>query len=112
MQQLTLVSRLMPLVRRGEKTSTIRWQEGDIVTGPLRLVNQQDEADIEIVWVTRIDILRLNEVAAKLGKEVEWPDAVLLKGMREHYPAIRLSGEVQLITHLTPAETRQKLTGR
>lgn len=68
MQQLTLVSRLMPLVRRGEKTSTIRWQEGDIVTGPLRLVNQQDEADTVIVWVTRIDTLRLNEVAAKQGK--------------------------------------------
>jgi len=112
MQQLTLVPRLMPVVRRGEKTSTIRWQEGDIATGPLRLVNQQDEADTVIVWVTRIDTLRLNEVAAKLGKEHEWPDAVLLEGMREHYPAIRLSSEVQLITHLTPAETRQKLAER
>ncbi|WP_223811690.1 MULTISPECIES: hypothetical protein [Pantoea] len=65
-----------------------------------------------IVWVTRIDTLRLNEVVAKLGKENEWPDTVLLEGMREHYPAIRLSSEVQLITHLTPAETRQKLAGR
>lgn len=35
MQQLTLVPRLMSVVRRGEKTSTIRWQEGDIVTGLL-----------------------------------------------------------------------------
>ena len=112
MQQLTLVPRLMPVVRRGEKTSTISWQEGDIVTGPLRLVNQQDQADTVIVWVTRIDTLRLNEVAAKLGKEHECPDTVLLEGMREHYLAIRLSSEVQLITHLTPAETRQKLAER
>ena len=44
-----------------------------------------------------------------LGKQEEWPDEVLLEGMREHYPEIRLSSEVQLITHLTPAETLQKL---
>jgi uncharacterized protein YqfB (UPF0267 family) len=110
MQQLTLVPRLMPAVRCGEKTSTVRWQEGDIIFGPLRLVNQQDETDAVIVWVTQVDTLRLSEVAAKLGKQEEWPDAVLLEGMREHYPEIRLSSEVQLITHLTPAETLQKLT--
>ena len=110
MQQLTLVPRLMPDVRSGAKTSTIRWQEGDIITGPLRLVNEQDLADKIIVWVTRIETLRLSEVAARLGKEAEWPDAVLLEGMREHYPQISLSSEVQLITHLTPAETQLKLT--
>ncbi|MDH2067126.1 ASCH domain-containing protein [Pantoea sp. GD03673] len=112
MQQLTLVPRLMPVVRRGKKTSTVRWQEGEIVTGPLTLVNQQDEADTVIVWVTQIETLRLNEVAARLGKAAEWPDAKLLQGMREHYPAIRLDSEVQLITHLTPAETRLKRTER
>ncbi|THB84350.1 ASCH domain-containing protein [Pantoea allii] len=110
MQQLTLVPRLVPDVRSGAKTSTIRWQESDIVTGPLKLVNEQDAADAVIVWVTRIETLRLNEVAARLGKEAEWPDAALLEGMREHYPEIRLNSEVQLITHLTPAETQQKLT--
>lgn len=110
MQQLTLVPRLMPAVRSGEKTSTIRWQEGDITTGPLRLVNQHDETDAVIVWVKQVDTLRLSEVAATLGKQEEWPDEVLLEGMREHYPEIRLSSEVQLITHLTPAETLQKLT--
>ncbi|MGN8162988.1 ASCH domain-containing protein [Pantoea vagans] len=109
MQQLTLVPRLMPAVRCGEKTSTIRWLEGDITIGPLRLVNQQDENDAVIVSVTQVDTLRLSEVAAMLGKQEEWPDEVLLEGMREHYPEIRLSSEVQLITHLTPAETLQKL---
>ena len=78
--------------------------------GPLRLVNQQDETDAVIVWVTQVDTLRLSEVAATQGKQEEWPDAVLLEGMREHYPEIRLGSEVQLITHLTPAETLQKLT--
>lgn len=110
MQQLTLVPRLVPDVRSGAKTSTIRWQEADIVTGPLKLVNEQDAGDTVIVWVTKIETLRLNEVAVRLGKEAEWPDAVLLEGMREHYPDIRLSSEVQLITHLTPAETQHKLT--
>ncbi|WHQ72999.1 ASCH domain-containing protein [Pantoea sp. Lij88] len=112
MQQLTLVPRLVPDVRSGAKTSTIRWQEADIVTGPLKLVNEQDAGDTVIVWVTKIETLCLSEVAARLGKEAEWPDAELLAGMREHYPAIRLSSEVQLITHLTPAETQQKLTER
>ncbi|WP_313653618.1 ASCH domain-containing protein [Pantoea sp.] len=111
MQQLSLVPRLMPAVRCGEKTSTIRWQEGAIVAGPLRLVNQQDAADAVIVWVTRVDTLRLSEVAARLGKMAEWPDAWLLEGMREHYPAICLSSEVQLIYHLTPAQTDAKLAG-
>lgn len=78
--------------------------------GPLRLVNQQDDTDAVIVWVTQVDTLRLSEVAATLGKKEEWPDEVLLEGMREHYPEIRLSSEVQLITHLTPAETLQNLT--
>ncbi|WP_337010988.1 hypothetical protein [Pantoea sp. AS142] len=109
MQQLTLVPRLMPAVRGGEKTSTLRWQEAEIVTGPLRLVNLQDEADTVIVWVTCVETLCLSEVATRLGKEAEWPDAVLLEGMREHYPDIRLSSEVQLITHLTPAQTQQRL---
>ena len=110
MQQLTLVPRLMPAVRSGEKTSTVRWQEGDITIGPLRLVNQQDETDAVLVWVTQVETLRLSEVATTLGKQDEWPDTVLLEGMREHYPEIRLSSEVQLITHLTPTETLQKLS--
>ncbi|MGK3142179.1 hypothetical protein [Pantoea sp. C2G6] len=109
MQQLTLVPRLMPAVRQGEKTSTIRWQEGDVITGPLRLVNQQDPDDSLVVWVTRVDTLLLRDVAAALGKQAEWPDAVMLEGMREHYPAITLNSEVQVIHHLTPAQTRLKL---
>lgn len=109
MQQLTLVPRLMPAVRGGEKTSTIRWREGKIVTGLLQLINQQDAADRVLVWVTRVETLRLDEVAAMLDKEAEWPDRVLLEGMREHYPTIHLRSRVQLIFHLTPAQTRQKL---
>lgn len=80
--------------------------------GPLRRVNQQDETDAVIVWVTQVETLRLSEVAATQGKQEDWPDEVLLEGMREHYPEIRLSSEVQLIAHLTPAETLQKLTNQ
>ena len=38
------------------------------------------------------------------------PDAVLLAGMREHYPAITLACQVQLITHLTPEQSQSLLT--
>jgi len=109
MQQLTLVPRLMPAVRCGEKTATVRWQEGDSKKGPLRRVNQQDPDDALVVWVTQVDTLLLRDVAAALGWQAEWPEAFMLAGMREHYPAITLSSEVQVIFHLTPAQTRLKM---
>ncbi|MDH1088692.1 hypothetical protein N5C79_19525 [Pantoea brenneri] len=47
--------------------------------------------------------------AERLGKQAEWPDAVLLAGMREHYPAIELTSQVQLVHHLTPEATRKRM---
>lgn len=41
----------------------------------------------------------LSSVAAYLGKSANWPDDVMLEGMREHYPAITLSDIVQVIEH-------------
>ena len=73
MQQLTLVPRLMPAVRCGEKISTIRWQEGDITMGPLRLVNQHDETDAVIVWVKQDATLRLSEFARTQGYSAAGP---------------------------------------
>ena len=55
MQQLSIVPRLLPAVRRGEKTHTLRWQEGDIRPGPLRYCNQQNPADTLVVWVTSVE---------------------------------------------------------
>ncbi|MEL7696423.1 MULTISPECIES: ASCH domain-containing protein [Pantoea] len=59
MQQLSIVPRLLPAVRRGEKTHTLRWQEGDIHPGPLRYCNQQNPADTLVVWVTSVETLPL-----------------------------------------------------
>lgn len=109
MQQLSIVPRLLPAVRRGEKTHTLRWQEGDIHPGPLRYCNQQNPADTLVVWVTSVETLPLRAAAERLGKQVEWPDAVLLAGMREHYPAIELTSQVQLVHHLTLEATHKRM---
>jgi len=37
--------------------------------------------------------------APYLGSSEEWPDEVMLAGMREHYPDIELSDVVQVIEH-------------
>jgi len=109
MQHLSIVPRLLPAVRRGEKTHTLRWQEGYIHPGPLRYCNQQNPADTLVVWVTSVETLPLCAAAERLGKQAEWPDDVLLAGMREHYPAIELNSVVQLVHHLTPEASRQKM---
>ncbi len=41
----------------------------------------------------------LASVAAYLGKSDEWPDDVMLAGMREHYPGIELNDIVQVVEH-------------
>jgi hypothetical protein len=40
-----------------------------------------------------------------VGKQDIWPDAVMLSGMREHYPEIELDDIVQVVEHLTPQQT-------
>lgn len=70
--------------------------------GPMLYVNVQDASDKVMVWVTRVERMLLSYVAAKLGKSKEWPDAELLKGMRDHYPSIEMDSEVVVIHHLPP----------
>jgi len=64
-----------------------------------------DPSRVVVVLVTRCTDVPLSEAAAFLGNETEWPDAIMLEGMREHYPEIKLTDTVQIVEHLTPAQT-------
>lgn len=99
MQSLEIVPRLLPDVRCGKKQHSIRWRECRIVPGPMRYVNAQNAEDMLVVQVTVVKTMPLSSVAAYLGKSEEWPDPVLLEGMREHYPDIQLDSEVDVIHH-------------
>jgi hypothetical protein len=105
MQTLKLVSRLLPEVKSGEKTSTIRWRETRIEPGYLRYECDDIQNSSLVVWVWRCTDMPLSEAAMFLGKEVDWPPAVMLEGMREHYPDIQLSDVVQIVEHESPEQT-------
>ncbi|RVU39780.1 hypothetical protein EOI86_06470 [Hwanghaeella grinnelliae] len=105
MQSLGVVARLFPLILSGVKTSTIRWREGRIRPGPMRYVHDDDPGQWVIVQVTRCTDMPLADAAAYLGKTAEWPDDVMLAGMREHYPEIALTDTVQVIEHDPPPQS-------
>jgi len=102
MQSLGIVSRLFPLVLSGEKTSTIRWRETMIVPGPMRYICDDDPTMTAVVMVHRCTSMPLSDAAGFVGREEDWPDPVMLHGMREHYPDITLSDIVQVVEHGPP----------
>ncbi|MET0170278.1 MAG: ASCH domain-containing protein [Aliihoeflea sp.] len=106
MQELNVVPRLFPAILSGEKRSTIRWRERRIVPGPMRYVCEGDASRSVVVRVVRCTDMPLSDVAAYLGREADWPEAVMLTGMREHYPDIGWLDTVQLIEHLPPQTSR------
>jgi len=108
MQSLGVVPRLFPEIVSGRKTSTIRWRERRMTPGPMMYVCDGDPALTALVLVTKVTTMRLREAARYLGREDDWPDAVMLEGMREHYPSISLDDEVEVVEHLTPAETSER----
>ncbi|MCF6316995.1 MAG: hypothetical protein L3J30_12105 [Marinosulfonomonas sp.] len=59
-----------------------------------------------IVNVIRCTDMPLSKAAASLGISDEWPDDVMLAGMREHYPDIKLSDIVQIIDTPHPANKK------
>lgn len=101
-QSLGVVARLFPQILSGEKTSTIRWHEQRIVPGPLRFVCDGNADQTVIVKVTRCTDMPLSQAASFVGMADEWPDAIMLDGMRAHYPAIQLSSIVQVIEYDPP----------
>ena len=66
-------------------------------------VNAQNAFDRVMVCVTHVEKIPLSNVATRLGKRAEWPNAELLEGMREHYLCIEMDSEVAVIHHLPPA---------
>lgn len=101
-QFLNVVARLYPQILNGEKTSTIRWQEQRIVVGPMRFVCDGNNSKTVKVEVIRCTDMPLSEAASFVGKANEWPDQIMLEGMREHYPSIKLSSIVQVIEYNPP----------
>ncbi len=108
MQTLSVVPRLFPLILSGEKTSTIRFRETRIESGPMRYLCDGDRTRSVIVQVTRCTDLPLSRVAAFLGREADWPKEIMLEGMREHYPDIEWDDVVQIVEHLPPAAKQPK----
>ena len=106
MQTLGVVGRLFPAILSGEKTSTIRWREPPISPGPLRLVHDDDPSQSVVVHVRRCTEMPLSAAASFVGKADEWPDDVMLRGMREHYPDIELSDLVQVVEYEPPSVER------
>ena len=96
-QSLGVLDRLFPQLVSGEKTSTIRWRERNIVCGPLEFIcdgNPNQTVDVNVIRCTEMP---LSEAASFVGQTDEWPDDIMLAGMREHYPDIELSSVVQII---------------
>ncbi len=97
LQHLGVVKRLFPLIVSGVKTSTIRWREQRVRPGPLQFQCDEDPSQMVVVTVTRCTDMPLTDAAGFVGRADEWPDEVMLAGMREHYPEIRLSDIVQVV---------------
>jgi hypothetical protein len=104
-QKLDVVERLFPLVLSGEKTSTVRYRERRIYLGPMVYWCDGNSEITSTVWVKRCTDLPLLEVAEFLSKSKEWPDEIMLEGMRVHYPEIQLKDIVQVIEHYDPKES-------
>jgi len=103
LQQLGVVKRLFPLIVSGDKTSTIRWREQRIQHGPLQFNCDEASSQSIVVKVVRCTDMPLADAASFVGRADEWPDDVMLAGMREHYPEIKLSDIVQVVEFEPPS---------
>lgn len=61
---------------------------------------------VTVFVTTRTDMLW--QALAFVGRRDEWPNDVVLAGMREHYPEIELTDIGQLVEYLTPEQTGEK----
>jgi hypothetical protein len=108
MQMLELVDRRFPALLSGRKTSTIRWNEGVIKPGFLLYVSCSGK-ERAIVWVNEVNRIPLRDIGKKIGYDAHHKDENhTLELMRLHYPAITLDTEIDLIEHLSVADTRKR----
>lgn len=107
-QKLELVDEQFPALLRGEKTDTIRLNEGDIKPGFLLFYSSSGK-ERAVVWVTEINYMPLRNVGKKVGYTKRTPDdETCLRHMKKHYPDITLDTEILLVEYLSPSETKEK----
>ncbi|MBN33994.1 MAG: hypothetical protein CMM46_04315 [Rhodospirillaceae bacterium] len=106
MQSLGVVGRLFPEILNGSKTSTTRWRELRIEPRRMTCICDDDPSSTVVVWITRRTDFPLRDAAALVDHEDDWPNHVMLAGMREHYRDITLDDTTQIVEHLPPDQTK------
>lgn len=101
-QKLELADDLFPALMRGEKTNTLRWQEGPVQTGYLLFYATHNPDWRAVVWVTGVQACPMNEIAPFYTMSPE----ELHKAMLRHYPDIEINSDILFIEHLSPEKTR------
>lgn len=108
-QWLHLVERRWPALLNGEKTSTLRLNEGFVHRGFLVYKDCPKEQWAEVVYVTNVYYLPLKQALEIDGFDEHTPDIETgLKQMQVHYPDITLKTPILLAKHLSVSETKQK----
>ena len=107
-QWVHLVERRWPTLLNGEKTSTIRLNEGFIHKGFLVYKDCPKEQWAEVVYVTGVYYLPLKQALETEGFDEHTPNVETgLKQMRVHYPDITLETPILLAKHLSVSETKK-----
>ncbi len=108
-QWLHLVERRWPALVNGEKTSTLRLNEGFIHKGFLVYKDCPKEQWAEVVYVTHVYYVPLRQALEIDGFDEHTPDMeTALKQMRVHYPDITLDTPILFAQHLSVPETKVK----
>ena len=107
-QWVHLVERRWPALLNGEKTSTLRLNEGFIHKGFLVYKDCPKEQWAEVVYVTQVYYLTLKQALETDGFDTHTPDVETgLKQMRVHYPDITPDTPILLAKHLSVPETKK-----
>ena len=108
-QWLHLVERRWPALVNGEKTSTLRLNEGFIHKGFLVYKDCPKEQRTEVVCVTHVYYVPLRQALELDGFDAHTPDIETgLKQMRAFYPNITLETPILFAQHLGVPETKIK----
>lgn len=107
-QWLHLVERRWSALLNGEKTSTLRLNEGFIHKGFLVYKDCPSEQLAEVVYVTHVYYVPLRQANEIDGYDEHAPDMeTALRQMRVHYPEITLDTPILLAKHLSVPETKK-----
>lgn len=107
-QWVHLVERRWPALLNGEKTSTLRLNEGFIHKGFLVYKDYPNEQLAEVVYVTHVYYVPLRQANEIDGYDEHTPDMeTALKQMKVHYPEITLDTPILFAQHLGVPETKK-----